>query len=156
MSRPKYALPEIERRWLVARELAQPLLHDQSSRITDTYLANSRLRLRRIDDAEGRSVFKFCRKYGDRQGPVESITNLYLDAAEYHLLASLPGDRVIKHRHRQTAGAIDVYGSNALHVFEIEFDALDAAIRYTPPAFVGQEITDDLNYSGLMLARQFR
>ena len=68
MSRPKYALPEIERRWLVARELAQPLLH----------------------------------------------------------------------------------------VYEIEFDALDAAIRYTPPAFVGQEITDDPNYSGLMLARQFQ
>ena len=156
MSRPKYALPEIERRWLVERELARPLLNGRSVKITDTYLTNTRLRLRRVVDAEGTTVFKLCRKYGDRQGPVESITNLYLDAAEYALLTGLPGDRVVKQRYRQGAGSIDVYGQNALHVFEIEFAAVNLALRYKPPAFVGQEITDDPNYSGLMLARQFR
>ena len=156
MNPPKYALSEIERRWFVPAELAQPLLQESPVKITDTYLRDSRLRLRRVDAADGSSIFKFCRKYGDRQGPSESITNLYLDEAEYDLLAGLPGVRVCKHRHRLAAGAIDVYGDRALHIFEIEFDALEVAMHYTPPDFVSREITGDEAYSGLALASQYQ
>ncbi len=156
MTRPKYSLAEIERRWLVPNALAAPLLDGQPAIITDTYLTGSRLRLRRVDGADGSTLYKFCRKYGDREGPSESITNLYLEAAEYDILASLPGERVIKHRHRLQEGSIDVYGKGALHIYEIEFQALDAAMRYTPPPFVQREITGDDDYSGLTLARRFQ
>ena len=156
MNPPKYALTEIERRWLVPADLAEPLLGKEPRRITDTYLTDTRLRLRRVDAADGSSIFKFCRKYGDRQGPAESITNLYLDKAEYDLLAGLSGIRVAKYRHPLDAGAIDVYGDRALHIFEIEFDSLETAMRYTPPGFVSREITGDDGYDGLALARQFQ
>ncbi len=155
MNAPKYSLAEIERRWLVPKVLAAPLLHDHPARITDTYLNNTRLRLRRVDEADGGTLFKFCRNYGDRKGPAESITNLYLAEAEYDLLASLPGVRVTKHRYRLDAGAIDVYPGETLHVYEIEFDAVDAAMQYTPPGFVDREITGEDEFSGLNLARQF-
>ena len=156
MNVPKYALVEIERRWLVPNELALPLLHDHPVRITDTYLTDTRLRLRRVEQADGRTRFKFCRKYGNREGPSEAITNLYLDETEYLLLASLAGARVTKQRHHLDAGAIDVYGEDSLHIFEIEFEALDVAMRYTPPPFVGREITGDDNFTGSSLARQFQ
>lgn len=156
MSPPKYALMEIERRWLIPNALARPLLNNRPVRITDTYLNDTRLRLRRVEQADGTLRFKFCRKYGDRDGPAESITNLYLEAAEYELLASLPGARVTKYRYQLDAGAIDVYGQETLHVFEIEFAGLDAARRYTPPGFVSEEITGNDAFSGLSLARQFQ
>ena len=71
------------------------------------------------------------------------------------MLASLPGERVSKHRHQLDNGSIDVYGEGDLHIFEIEFAALDAATRYLPPPFVEREITGDADYSGRMLARRF-
>ena len=63
---------------------------------------------------------------------------------------------MIKYRHRLDAGAIDVYGEADLHLFEIEFDDLNAAMCYTPPGFVSREVTGDEAYSGLALARQFQ
>ena len=157
MSAPKYSIQEIERRWLVEAARAEPLLHDSPARITDRYLDDTRLRLRRVQEADGALVFKFCRKYGDREGPSESITNLYLDPGEYAMLRRLPATEVIKERHRLDQGAIDVYRSDErqLHIFEIEFRDLEAAMGYLPPRFAGREVTGDPAYTGLSLARQF-
>ncbi len=152
---PKYALLEIERRWLVgdasATTDAPPVL------ITDKYIHGARLRLRRMDMPEGGRIFKFCKKYGDRQGPAEAITNLYLNADEHALLDRLPGTCVTKRRFRLSPGAIDVYGDadDQLRVYEIEFNSLAAAEAFAPPPFVVQEITEDAEFSGLALAQRF-
>jgi CYTH domain-containing protein len=59
--KPKYAIDEIERRWLVAAEDAAPHLHDAPLRILDKYIDGCRLRLRKIATADGEFVYKFCK-----------------------------------------------------------------------------------------------
>ena len=152
--KPKYALLEIERRWLVSEipvgEDAPPVL------ITDKYIHGTRLRLRRVDTPEGATIFKFCKKYGTGRGAAEPITNLYLNSDEHALLDQLPGIEVTKRRFRLAAGAIDVYdrADDALCIFEIEFENLTAARAFVPPGFTGREITEDDTLSGLALAQR--
>ncbi len=133
---PKYSLLEIERRWLVdlsgidLEGLGEPEI------IEDRYLIGTRLRLRRMSGPNG-DVFKFVKKYG-RSGWVEPITNLYLDRAEFDLLASLPALCVLKRRFRLDGGALDVFGEFA--IFEMEFSSLAEAESYRPGAFVVREL----------------
>jgi CYTH domain-containing protein len=149
MGAPKYALPEIERRWLV--ELSQlPARESLRQRlIEDLYVSGSRLRLRKVVEPGAEDVYKLCKKYEP-----DVITNLYLSACEYELLATLPGSRVRKARYSLPAGVIDVYQDPPLGfaIFEIEFENRPAAARYQPPAFVAREITGDAAYSGAALA----
>jgi len=88
----KYSRVERERRFLLAE--APPVSAVTASRrITDRYLPGTRLRLRRIDYRDsGACEFKFTQKVpAARRGFVQGlITNTYLSAAEYDLLASLP------------------------------------------------------------------
>jgi CYTH domain-containing protein len=116
------------------------------------YLDRTRLRLRAMS-ADSGTVFKLAKKYGDREGPAESITNLYVTATEHALLERLPGASIAKHRFLLEAGSVDEYGAPpGLAVYSIEFDSLEAAAAFTPPAFAGREVTFDDSYSGFALA----
>ena len=91
----KYARIERERRFLLAGP-PPPVAVTGRHRITDRYLPGTRLRLRRIDYLHsGDSQFKFTQKVpANRPGYVQGlITNTYLSAAEYDLLATLPAFR---------------------------------------------------------------
>ncbi len=66
-----------------------------------------------MDEPGGRTVFKLCRKYGDGTSGAESITNLYLSAAEHALLATLPGWSVSERRYRRPEGGLDHYHRGA-------------------------------------------
>lgn len=98
MNAPKYALEEIERRWLVDLAAAGPLAQFPCREIDDRYLTGTRLRLRCMRDGT-QVVHKLCKKYGKAPGGVEPITNLYLTQAEYETLAQLPALAVRKHRY---------------------------------------------------------
>lgn len=153
---PKYALLEIERRWLVeveAREVA-PLEGRPHREIDDLYIAGTRLRLRKVAGEGSEPVFKLGKKYGKATALAEPITNLYLTQAEYDALARLPGARVRKRRYALGGGSLDVYeGPHAgLAVFEVQFDSEEAAAAYTPPGFVRAEVTREPRYSGASLA----
>jgi CYTH domain-containing protein len=149
---PKYAQVEIERRWLADLAAAGPLDGLPCHTIDDLYLAGTRLRLRRMEDAVGGTVFKFCKKYGG-EGCLEAITNLYLTEAEHQALSDLPGQRVRKRRYAMAGGALDVYrGVPPLAIFEIEFATETEAADYQPPAFARIEVTHDPAYSGAALA----
>lgn len=160
--KPKYAIDEIERRWLVAAEDAEPYLQDAALRIVDKYIDGCRLRLRMIEDTDGECVYKFCKKYGrhysNQQEPAEPITNLYLDSSEYTTLKLLPGTVVNKERFKLTSGAIDRYrlSDETVYIFEIEFPDTSAARNYSPPEFVGEEVTGREDYSGFTLAQRSR
>lgn len=149
---PKYSLIEIERRWLV--DLAAVDLSAMPSReIDDLYIADSRLRLRRVSGA-GELTFKLGKKYGKRTTLSEPITNLYLTEREYQRLSVLPGARTRKRRYALAAGAIDVYAApnEGLAVFEVEFEDERSARDFAPPSFVTREITDESAFSGASLA----
>jgi adenylate cyclase len=74
------------------------------------------------------------------------------------LWALTEGRRVEKRRHRLPAGdallEVDVFEGDlqGLVVAEAEFDGEDAAQAFTPPAWLGREVTDDEAYKNRALA----
>lgn len=156
VARPSYAVPEIERRWLVDTPAARSLAIGPAAHIRDRYIHATRLRLRRIAEAHGETFFKLCKKYGDSPG-AESITNLYLSAAEFRQFDVLPGWVVEKQRFRTHDGCLDIYGTgaNELAVFEREFADVSQAASSPSPTFALREITGSAEFSGATLARRF-
>jgi CYTH domain-containing protein len=151
---PKYAIFEIERRWLV--DLAQCPKFDQhaAATITDRYIDQSLLRLRKVERASGELTYKFCKKYERFDPLAQPIVNVYLSADEYDLLNKLPGRVVVKRRYPFAEGAIDVYllGDVELAILEVEFETVAAAATYTPPSLALDEVTHNPRYSGASLA----
>jgi len=150
---PKYAQVEVERRWLVELQAVGPLEALAFREIEDLYFPGTGLRLRKVHDASGEPVFKFCKKYGKSSVLSEPVTNLYLSEGEHTLLGNLGGKSVHKRRYAVAGGALDVYrGKEEFAVFEAEFGSEAEALAYIPPTFVRTEITDDTSYSGAALA----
>jgi predicted GNAT superfamily acetyltransferase/CYTH domain-containing protein len=161
MDVPKYSLAEIERRWLVRRGEAERLLNhpkqlaQEPRLIRDKYLSDTRMRLRQVTAPAADPVFKLCKKYGDKQGPTESITNIYLTESEYEVFDQLPGAVVTKSRHLLALGGIDVYATaeGDRYIFEMGFADEAAAAAFVPPAFADREITEDTSLTGHALAK---
>jgi len=151
---PKYALPEIERRWLVDPAALPPLDGLPYRLIEDVYLDGGRLRLRKVSASGLETTFKLGKKYPAPDAQPEPIVNIYLTAAEFAALAALPGRVSRKRRYAVGGGSLDVYEhpSPGLAVFEIEFGNAEAAARYTPPSFAVEEITRNPAHSGYALA----
>jgi CYTH domain-containing protein len=150
---PKYAIAEVERRWLVDLTAVGPLEGLPYREVEDLYIAETQLRLRKMKNGQGEVVRKLCKKYGKSSDLSEAVTNLYLSDAEYALLARLNGKAVFKRRYEISGGALDLYVSpSAFAVFEVEFHSESEAARYMPPAFVREEVTNNESYSGAALA----
>lgn len=149
---PKYSLPEIERRWLVDFA-AIDLTNVAFREIDDLYIADSRLRLRKVRDRDD-VTFKLGKKYGKRTALSEPITNLYLTEPEYRRFAELPGARSRKRRYSFAQGVVDVYEQprGDVAVFEVAFDDERAAQAFSPPPFVTREITNEAAFTGYALA----
>jgi hypothetical protein len=140
---PKYSQLEVERRWLV----------DLSAE--DLYIADSRLRLRKIA-GPGETLFKLGKKYGKCSLLSEPMTNLYLTEGEYRRFSDLPGHRARKRRYSVHHGSLDVYLEPDLDwaVFEVEFRDERSAGEFSPPHFVTREITNDSAFNGASLAER--
>jgi CYTH domain-containing protein len=155
----KYARAERERRWLVA---CLPADATEPRRVEDRYLDGTRLRLRRVEDAEG-VVFKLGQKIrADAGDPfLVWITNLYLTAQEYQRLAVLPAAVLVKTRrlvrHGTVSFAVDEFGGplQGLLLAETEL-AESGGLRGALPSWLGPEVTHDDRYSGATLAREGR
>ena len=154
----KYARPECERRFLLS---AVPAGATSPVAITDRYVQGTRLRLRSMD-ADGQApVFKFGQKLRPRpEDPsVVMITNIYLSASEYELLAQLPAEVIEKTRWaaplEDSLLAIDEFhGRHAgLILAEASFDDEAAMRAFVPPPFCSVEVTEDDRYTGGTLAR---
>jgi CYTH domain-containing protein len=149
---PKYSQTEIERRWLV--DLSGVDLKFAPCRdIDDLYIADSRLRVRKIS-GPNELTFKLGKKYGKSTTLSEPITNLYLTEGEYQRLLALPGHRARKRRYTLRLGSLDVYVDPhaGLAVLEVEFASEQSAKEFMPPHFVTREITNDTEFSGASLA----
>ena len=150
---PKYSQTEIERRWLVDLS-AVDLQLAPFREIEDLYIAESRLRLRKVS-GPNEFTFKLGKKYGKRTPLSEPITNLYLTEGEYQRLVVLPGHHARKRRYTLQQGSLDVYlePHAGLAVLEVEFVSERFAEEFSPPAFVIREITNEPCFSGAYLAQ---
>jgi CYTH domain-containing protein len=152
----KYTAVERERRWLCSRMPVVQVLW--AERIVDLYVENARLRLRRACRLDGSGTLRRLTKKADLGPDRRLITSVYLDEAEFSLLADLPGRRLTKVRHHlgveDTALSVDVFeGALAgLILAEAEFRTDAEAASFPSPEFAEREVTGDPRYTGGVLA----
>ncbi len=146
-------MAEIERKFLVAE---MPRAEQGSTAIEQGYLAldeRGEVRLRRADDA-----LLLTAKTG--HGEVREEVEVPLERGAFESLWPLTaGRRLRKVRHRVPLGdglcaELDVYeGALAgLRTAEVEFRSREEAERFTPPAWLGAELTGDDRYANQRLA----
>lgn len=148
---PKYALLEIERRWLVDPARAPPLDLARSREIIDLYIDGGRLRLRTVTEPGGGRVFKLCKKYERDDALGGPIVNIYLSAEEHAVFAGLPGRRLVKQRHAVQGFSIDVLEDGVM-LAEQEYPSTEAAMAAQAPDWALREVTDDPAFRGDSLA----
>lgn len=156
----RYAEIELERRWLLA---SVPPNVERPIRITDRYIRETNLRLRRMEDLEGSAppLFKLAQKIRlDAEDPTRvSLTNLYIGAREYELLSIHPADVLVKIYYSLHAGERRVIVNRfeghveGLVLLEADFGSEDEMAAFTPPDFVIREVSRDDRFSGGRLAR---
>ncbi|HEX9999990.1 MAG TPA: hypothetical protein VGB74_06025 [Actinoplanes sp.] len=156
----KYACIERERRFLLA-EAPPPAAVTARRRITDRYLAGTRLRLRRDENRlDGTRQLKLTQKVpANRPGHTQGlITNIYLSAAEYEVLAGLPAATLTKTRLSVPPLGIDIFDAplDGLILAEAEFATDEAALSFVPPPQAVAEVTDDVRFTGGTLVRTQR
>lgn len=139
-----YARLEDEQRFVVA---ALPAAAAAFVDIEDRYLANTRLRLRRVIDG-GATTYKLGHKIRLDEHRCSAVlhTTCYLDATEFALLLELPGATLTKRRWRLGTLAVDVFGGPLTGLVLLEGQRPVG----TPDGAV--EVTDDERFCGGSLA----
>ena len=146
---------EIERKFLV-RKLPEDLTSRPHAEISQGYLVS-------LDD--GLQVR--LRKAGERRsltfkrgtGNVREEREVELTAEQFDALwPATQGKRLVKTRYEIPFGEhvveIDVYHDRheGLVVAEVEFDEEEAAKKFEPPEWLGDDVTGDPRYSNQLLA----
>ena len=153
----KYAHPEVERKFLLATIPPRTIFNAD---ITDHYIPNTTLRLRRMQ-TEHEVTFKLAQKLRVHPHDTRVIlhTNFYLSEAEYVFLAStLPSHQLEKRRFRLHEGtipmAIDQFQGQleGLVIAEVDFGPNGDPSSLLMPSFALAEVTDDERFTGARLA----
>ena len=157
----KYARFELERRFLLAR-LPEGISEAGAWTVTDRYVTGTRLRLRRMEPPEGgETVFKLGQK--EAPSPPDfsrlTITNMYLSADEYDVLAALPARELRKRRHRLDHDgrvySVDAFEGRlaGLVLAEVGYETTDELEAHTElPGFALRDVSHDVRFTGGALA----
>jgi CYTH domain-containing protein/CHAD domain-containing protein len=148
------ATVEHERKWLVS---SLPGLDGGGCALRQGYLALDGTVSVRVR-ADGDDAHTLTIKGG--RGASRTEVEWSISPAQFDALWSLTGERrVDKVRHRLPLDGgvdaeLDVFGGSldGLVLVEVEFDSEEALRAFTPPAWFGQEVTDDDRYSNAALA----
>lgn len=140
--------------------------------VSDRYLTGTALRLRHMSandahDPGAADVYKLTQKiaqpcpgYPELAHGVDLVTNVYLSPDAHERLAVLPALPLDKVRLSIPPFSVDVFGPplDGLVLAEIEFEELESARRWHPPANwapflpAGAEVTADRRFTGAALA----
>ncbi|HMB93007.1 MAG TPA: CYTH domain-containing protein [Rhodothermales bacterium] len=146
---------EIERKFLVPA-LPEEMACGTPASIRQGYLVvdtnGSSVRLREIDDRLVQTI-----KQG--QGVQRREVEIDLTPTQFKMLWPLTeGRRIEKQRYAIPYEGhtieLDVYAGvlDGLVTAEVEFESVEAANCFEPPAWLGKEVTEDLNYTNQCLA----
>ncbi len=150
----KYAVVERERRYRLAR---LPEGVSSTREILDRYVTGTRLRLREVRESDGTVTRKLGHKVRLSDGPAEvACTNVYLDDAEWALLAALPARVLRKRRHMVRRDglvvAVDEHDDGSLVA---EIDDGDQPSDLVPEWLdVIEDVTADEAWTGARLAER--
>jgi CYTH domain-containing protein len=161
----KYARFELERRYLLDH-VPDGVDRTTARLITDRYIVGTRLRLRRIEPLDGgESTYKFGQK--EAPSPPDfsrtTITNIYLTANEYHVLAEVAANELRKCRytlvHDGHQYSIDAFEGDlaGLVLAEVSFEAERELDAHPTPSFATRDVSQDVRFTGaeLAMARSF-
>lgn len=158
-NRRKYARVEWERRFLL-NGFPDRVTVTRVRRIQDLYIEGTRLRLRRASDGSGQVEFKLTQKLRDGPGGARQglITTTYLSEQEFDVLANLPGRSLTKTRYSVAPFGIDVFEGQlqGLVLAEAEFSSDEEAAALDLPEFVGNEVSNDIRFTGGNIVRASR
>jgi CYTH domain-containing protein len=155
----KYAVVEREHRFVVLTP-HDPSLVVRTLEIDDRYLHGTRLRLRRVQEGAD-VVLKLGHKVRfDAHDPAAlAHTTLYLEPAEYDVVAALPADRLRKTRRHVPLDGAHVLAVDTFHdaldglvLAELDLGA-DRVLPGTLPHGLGPDVTQDERFTGAELAR---
>ena len=153
----KYACLEVECRYLLNKIPDELLDNLQGWLITDSYIPNTRLRLRHMKSVTGKeNIYKLTQKYRtETQNAFETtITNIYLTEAEYNYLEALEAKMLRKRRYpyvvQNHSFSIDVFEGRhqGLILAEMELDNKVKADEFVLPSFALKDVTDDPFFTG--------
>lgn len=157
----KYARFELERRFLVGR-LPEGIADDRGWRISDRYIKDTHLRLRRMEPMHGGEiVFKLGQKHVPSPPDFSrmTITNIYLSQGEYAVLAGLEALELHKLRHSiehdDRIFSVDVFSRHltGLVLAEVGFETPDEMDQtFDLPPWVIREVSADIRFTGGALA----
>lgn len=144
---------EIERKFLIDRFPALPEVG--SAKVWQGYLSTAPVvRIRRAELPDGSGKFELTVK--GKGTLVRTEVNIDITAEQYHEMAGLlTREPIFKDYHVYDLGdgllleCSDVDGDTD-HGFlyaEVEFDSVEAANAFEPPAFLGREVTEEPGFS---------
>ena len=155
-----YARIERERKFLLDRlpeDLTPASPHVQ---ITDNYITGTRLRLRKIRDPQtNKWTLKFTQEFAPnpRDFSRTMITNVYLSASEYNILAVFEANEIRKNRYRFEHDGhqygIDLFLGDLLGLIlaEISFETDEELEQFAMPSFAFAEVTNSEMFTGAKL-----
>ncbi len=151
----KYAQRERERRFLM--EAVPDRRCVRRAEILDHYLANTRLRLRRMMVTSGDVTvpyYKLTQKVPSDDGSPGLISTLYLSQAEYVAFCALPARALTKVRYSIPPLGVDVFDAalTGLILAEAEFGDDKEMASFCPPDGCVAEVTKDRRFNGGVLA----
>ena len=153
----KYERVERERRFLL-RELPPGLkTSDPHAQITDNYITNTRLRLRKSRwPATNEWTLKLTQKYAPDSADFSRalITSIYLTEGEYEVFSVFEGNELRKNRypyeHEGRTFVVDLFLGALLGLIlaETSFETDEEMERFTQPPFAFMEVTNDPLFTG--------
>jgi CYTH domain-containing protein len=156
----KYARIERERKFLLDRLPDGLTPASRHMQITDNYLTGTRLRLRKVRDPQtNKWTLKLTQKFAPNPKDLSRtiITNVYLNAREYNMLAVFEANEIRKNRypfeHQSCQYGIDVFIGAlwGLMLAEISFETDEALEQSATPPFAIAEVTNNEMFTGAKL-----
>ena len=157
----QHARARVERRF-VLRELPVGLtLQSDHLQITDNYITNTRLRLRkarvpRTNEWTLELTQKFAPAPSDLSRTI--ITDIYLSQYEYEVLSIFEGNEIRKNRypyeHEGRTYSVDVFLGDlrGLILAETDFESVEEMASFVAPPFAVLDVTNDEMFTGARLA----
>jgi CYTH domain-containing protein len=159
MTLDKYSRIERERRFLLEQFPADANVLG-IRRITDRYIDGTSLRLREMKRDGAETIFKLTKKVPEQgEGAQQGlITTIRLTREEFCLLSQLPAQILAKTRYSVPPFGIDVFEGalEGLILAEAEFESAAEAGALAVPTFVLREVSNDIRFTGGLLARTSR
>jgi CYTH domain-containing protein len=151
---------EIERKFLLdVNKIPYDLKTLDKYELTQAYISFSpEIRIRNADDW---MYFLTVKAYVDQSGMVREEREFWITEQEYNtLMKKIEGNIIYKTRYQGldengVMFAIDIFKGDlaGLAYYEVEFPSVEEANKYTPPDWVGLDVTNDKRYKHGSLAQ---